>query len=242
VKLFEKEKELGGNLITAGLCTGNDLLIRLRDWMVGECRRGGVEFNLGKTANLQSVQDTKPDIVIVATGSAKTVTPPIKGIDRIQVVTPKEILNGRVSSGQNIIILGGGFIGIETAITVAVKDARKRVTVVEPWPVPALGYDMSTLNRTFVSFVMLPKYKVNGLVGIRIDEFSPGEITGTDRDGKRQRIKADTVVLALGSHPDITLYESLRCGNWELFTIGDCVKARNTSSAISDAAQLARQL
>jgi len=116
------------------------------------------------------------------------------------------------------------------------------VTVVEPWPVPALGYDMSTLNRTFVSFVMLPKYKVNGLVGIRIDEFSPGEITGTDRDGKRQRIKADTVVLAMGSHPDITLYESLRCGNWELFTIGDCVKARNTSSAISDAAQLVRQL
>lgn len=242
VKLFEKDKELGGNLKTAGLCTGNDLLIRLRDWMVYQCRRSGVEFDLGKTANLQLIKDAKPDAVIVASGATRPIIPQIKGIERIHTVTPKEILEGKGSSGQNIVVLGGGFIGIETAITLAIKDNNKKVTVIEPWPVPALGYDMSTLNRTYVSFVMLPKYRVHGIVGLRLDEFSTGEISGTGRDGKKQRIKADTVVLALGSHPDMTLYESLRCGNWELFSIGDCVEAGNMSGAISDAAQLVRQL
>ncbi len=242
VKLIEKEKELGGNLKTAGLCTGNDLLVRLRDWMMAECRQAGVEFELGKTANLQLIKEAKPDAVIIASGTTRPIIPQIKGIERIHTVTPKEILEGKGSSSQNIVVLGGGFIGVETAITLALKDNRRKVTVIEPWPMPSLGYDMSTLNRTYVSFVMLPKYKVHGIVGLKIDEFVSGEISGTDRDGKRQRIKADTVVLALGSHPDMTLYESLRCGNWELFSIGDCVKARNMSSAISDAAQLVRQL
>ena len=81
-----------------------------------------------------------------------------------------------------------------------------------------------------------------GIAGIQIDEVTAKEVSGTDRDGKRQRIKADTVVLALGSHPDMTLYESLRGGNWDLHAIGDCVRAKNVSNAISDAAQLVRQL
>ena len=40
----------------------------------------------------------------------------------------------------------------------------------------------------------------------------------------------------------MTVYESLRGGNWELHAIGDCVKAKNVSNAISDVAQLVRQL
>jgi 2-enoate reductase len=242
VKLIEKESEPGGNLNVAGLCSGNDLLLRLRDWMVGQCRRAGVDFDLGKAANLQTVKDAKPDMVIVASGASKPFIPSIKGIDRVRTITPREVLTGKEPVGQNVIVLGGGFIGIETAITIAMKDPKKSVTVVEPWPMPALGHDMSTLNRTYVSFVMLPKYDIHGFVGIRIEELSTGEMIGTDRDGKKQRIKADTVVLALGSHPDMSLYESLRGGNWILTSIGDCVKARNVSSAISDAAQLERQL
>jgi 2,4-dienoyl-CoA reductase-like NADH-dependent reductase (Old Yellow Enzyme family)/thioredoxin reductase len=242
VKLIEKDAELGGNLKTAGLCSGNDLLIRLRDWMSGECRRLGVEFQLGRTAGPQVVKDARPDVVIVATGAPKPIIPPIKGIDRVKVITPRDVLAGEAAVGQEVVVLGGNFIGVETAIAIAMKGRAKSVTVVEPWPVPTLGYDMSTLNRTYVSFVMLPKYGVRGFVGMQIDEVSATEIIGTDRDGRRQRIKADTIVLALGSHPDMTVYESLRGGTWELHAIGDCVKAKNVSNAISDAAQLVRQL
>ncbi len=242
VKLIEKESEPGGNLNVAGLCSGNDLLLRLRDWMVGQCRQAGVDFDFGKAANLQVVKDAKPEVVIVATGALKPIIPPIKGIDRISTTIPKDVLEEKVPLGQDVVVLGGGFIGIETAITIAMKDSNKRVTVVEPWPVHALGYDMSTLNRTYVSFVMLPKYAVRGFVGMRIEELSTGEMVGIDWDGKRQQIKADTVVLALGSHPDMTLFESLRGGNWELYAIGDCVRAKNVSNAISDAAQVVRQL
>ena len=89
---------------------------------------------------------------------------------------------------------------------------------------------------------MLPKYGVRGFVGMQIDEVSAREIIGTDRDGKRQRIKADTVDPGPRVSSGLTVYESLRGGNWELHTIGDCVRAKNVSNAISDAAQLVRQL
>ncbi len=242
VKLIEKDAELGGNLKVAGLCAGNDRLLRLRDWMADQCRRAGVDFDLGKAANLQVVKDARPDVVIMATGSAKPFVPPIKGIERVRAVTPQEALTGKSPIGQDVVVLGGSFIGVETAITIAANGRAKSVTVIEPWPVPALAYDMSTLNRTYVSFVMLPKYGVRGLTGIQVDEVSAKEVSGTDRDGKRQHIKADTLILALGSHPDMTLYESLRGGNWTLHAIGSCVSAKNVSNAISDAAQLVRQL
>jgi 2-enoate reductase len=241
VKLIEKEAEPGGNLKTAGLCSGNDLLLKLRDWMADQCRAAGVEFDLGKEANFRTVESMKPDMVVVATGASKPMIPQIKGIERIRPVTPEEILKGKASAGKNIVVLGGNFIGIETAITIMTKDPSKSVTVVEPWPVPALGYDMSTLNRTYVSFVMLPKYGIRGYVGLKIDELKVGELIGTDRDGKKHRIKADTVVAALGYHPDMTLYESLRGGNWDLNAIGDCVKSKNIANAVADAAQLARR-
>jgi len=168
--------------------------------------------------------------------------PPINGIERARVATPQDVLTGKSELGQEVVVIGGNFIGVETAITLAAKTAVKSVTIIEPWPMPALGYDMSTLNRTYVSFVMLPKYGVRGLVGMQIDEISDKDVIGTDRDGRRQRIRADTVVVALGSHPDMALYESLRGGNWELYAIGDCVKPKNVSDAISDASQLVRQI
>jgi len=242
VKLIEKDAELGGNLRIAGLCPGNDLLLRLSDWMAGGCRRAGVDFELGRAADFQVVKDARPDVVIVATGAPRPVTPPIKGIDKSNAVTPKQVLSGEAPVGRDVVVLGGNFIGIEAAIAIAMKGLAKSVTVLEPWPVPALGYDMSTLNRTYVSFVMLPKYGVRGLVGMQIEEVSAREIVATGPDGKRQRIKADTVVLSLGSHPDLAVYETLRGGNWELHMIGDCVKAKNVSNAISDAAQLVRRL
>ena len=160
VRLIEKEAEVGGNLRVAGLCLGNDLLLRLRDWMADQCRRAGVEFDLGKGANLQVVKDARPDVVVVAIGSSKPFVPPIKGIDRIRAVTPHEALTGSAPLGQDVVVLGGNFIGVETAITIAMRGQAKSVSVIEPWPAPALGYDMSTLNRTYVSFVMLPKYGV----------------------------------------------------------------------------------
>jgi 2,4-dienoyl-CoA reductase-like NADH-dependent reductase (Old Yellow Enzyme family)/thioredoxin reductase len=242
VRLIEKETELGVNMKVAGLCSGNDLLLQLRDWMVDQCKRLGVEFDLGKEANFKMIESAKPDTVIIATGASKPIVPPIKGIDQLHPATPQDVLSGKIKTGKNIVVLGGNFIGIETAITLSMKDPVKILYIVEPWPVATLGYDMSTLNRTYVSFVMLPKYGVHGLVGLKIDEFSGGALIGTDRDGKKQRIKADTVIVALGYHPDVTLYESLRGGNWELKTIGDCGRVKNVANAIAEAAHLVRQL
>ena len=143
--------------------------------MAGECSRFGSRLRTWQGGRSRSVKEARPDVVIVATGATRPIIPPINGIDRVNAVTPKQVLAGETAVGQDVVVLGGNFIGVETAIAMATKGRAKSVTVIEPWPVPALGYDMSTLNRTYVSFVMLPKYGVRGFVGMQIDEVSTTE-------------------------------------------------------------------
>ncbi len=59
-------------------------------------------------------------------------------------------------------------------------------------------------------FVLLPKYGVQGLTGMRIEEITDKEVVVVDRAGKKQKIKGDTVVIALGYRSNMNLYEALR--------------------------------
>jgi thioredoxin reductase len=56
----------------------------------------------------------------------------------------------------------------------------------------------------------------------------------TTREGERQTVEADNVVLAAGSSPDTELYRALQGEIPELHLIGDCVEPRNIMSAMSD--------
>jgi NADPH-dependent 2,4-dienoyl-CoA reductase/sulfur reductase-like enzyme len=242
VTVMDKEVEAGGNLRIIGLCKGNDLLLNFRDWLIRQCIKAGVKIELGREVTPQVVRQAKPDVVIVATGAPSPVIPPIPGIRKSHVVTAVDVIAGRVSVGRNVVVIGGSRAGVDTAYTIAARGLAEQVTIVEPFPVPALAYDMSILCRTYMLFVLLPKYGVQGLTGLRIEEITDKEVVGVDRDGKRQKIRGDTVVIALGYRPNTDLYEALRAENMELYSIGDCERARSVADAVDEGARVARQI
>jgi 2,4-dienoyl-CoA reductase-like NADH-dependent reductase (Old Yellow Enzyme family)/thioredoxin reductase len=242
VTVMDKEAEAGGNLRIIGLCKGNDLLLNFRDWLIRQCIKAGVRVELGKEVTPQVVRQANPDVVIAATGAPVPVIPPIPGIQKSHVVTAVDVITGKVPVGKNVVVIGGGRVGVDTAYTIAAKGLAGHVTIVEPFPVSALAYDMSILCRTYMLFVLLPKYGVQGLTGMRIEEITDREVMVVDREGKRQKIKGDSVVIALGYRPNMNLYESLRGENIELYAVGDCEKARSIADAVDEGARVARQI
>ncbi len=61
-----------------------------------------------------------PDHVIVATG-ALPLTPPIRGVDAKHVVQAWDVLAEKVQAGKKVVIIGGGAVGVETALFLAEK-------------------------------------------------------------------------------------------------------------------------
>jgi len=61
-----------------------------------------------------------------------------------------------------------------------------------------------------------------------------------DNHGKKVTLKADTVVLASGSQPNKSLYESLDGRVSEIYAIGDCVEPRKLMNAIWEGFRTAR--
>ena len=59
-------------------------------------------------------------MVILATGATPLV-PPIPGIDLPHVVESWDVLQDKVFTGKKIAIIGGGAVGVETALFLAEK-------------------------------------------------------------------------------------------------------------------------
>jgi len=60
--------------------------------------------------------------------------------------------------------------------------------------------------------------------------------------GARQDIAADTVVIATGFAPDLSLRDALEAAGLEVRTIGDCNRPRNIDEAIWEGFHTARVL
>lgn len=242
VTLMEKEAELGGNLRYLALCYDNESYGSFRDWEVRQCKNVGVKFELSKQATVETIIEAKTDAVILATGAPKHIIPNIPGISKPHVVTPEDLLTGKVSVGKKVVVIGGNRIGVDIAYTIMKRNLAEAVTIIEQQSVPSIGYDMEVMNMAMMTMCLLAKLKVRAFTGTRIEEITDNSVRVIDPEGKKQKIEADTVVLSTGYISDSTLYETLRGKVKELYAIGDCVKTRNIRDAIHEAAFVARQI
>ena len=103
-----------------------------------------------------------------------------------------------------------------------------------------MAQDMSFLNRTYMMMVLFPKLGLEAYTGVRIEKITSQNVVMVDREGKKRKIRADSVVNALGYQPDTALFRKLKAEDWEVYAIGDCVKARKVVDAVYDGASIAR--
>jgi 2,4-dienoyl-CoA reductase (NADPH2) len=180
------------------------------------------------------------------------------------VAWASEVLENRAALGKRVVVIGGGAVGMETALFIAnqgpmsvesamflasgggldaetaVKLARQgpKVTILEM--LDRIGQDMGPTTRSSVRFELrLHDVKV-------VTKATARRITDEgvvfEHDGKEELAEADTVVIATGSKSETGLYEALHGALPEVYRIGDCVKARTACEAIEEAALIARKI
>ncbi|MFC1911016.1 FAD-dependent oxidoreductase, partial [Chloroflexota bacterium] len=114
VTVIDKEAEAGGKLRYANLCVDNEPYGKFRDWEVKRCKEAGVKFEFGKEATSDTIQNANPDAVVLAYGAQERVVPDIPGINKPHVVSPEDVLTGKVKVGQKVVIFGGNRVGVDT--------------------------------------------------------------------------------------------------------------------------------
>ena len=132
VTIFEASDEIGGQWLAAATPPGkteyNALIVYYRQCF----KKYGVEVRLSTPLTKAIVEADKPDAVILATGSS-TMFLPIPGLDiREFVKTAPEILRGKAVPGKNVLVVGGGMTGAETAVFMAVGGSKVMLIEMAP--------------------------------------------------------------------------------------------------------------
>lgn len=240
VFLYEKKNELGGHLVSASVPDFKEDIKRLLNWYKNQMNKLSVKINLDSEVSVKLTKEIQLDAIIVATGSIPII-PDISGIDNPKIMTASETLINFEKIGKEIIIIGGGMLGLETALWLSKK--RKRVTVIEMSP--DLGIDGALSNRTMLLDLVL-FYHVKLMTKTVVSRIYKDYIKIHNKEeNKIEEIGYDNLILACGFSKNNLLKKQLESElkGLDIFSIGDCYfEQGNIMKAIWSAYHTAREI
>ena len=120
VILCDKEQQIGGQVTWSADATEKLDFHYLFDYYRAVLPKNGVEVRTGAEVTAETVAREKPDLVVVATGAAPF-KPPIEAVEAPNVYQAWDVLKGKAQTGSNVVVVGGGSVGLETAVFLATK-------------------------------------------------------------------------------------------------------------------------
>ncbi len=138
--------------------------------------------------------------------------------------------------GRDVVVLGGGLVGLELAEFLA--ERRRHVTVLEPGP--ALGLPMASPRR----WTAVRRAEQHGVTLIRhaeVTEITPADVVHRV-DGASARIPADTVIIASEVEPGSELATDLAGVGVEVHVVGDAADVGYIEGAVRSAWRVAAAL
>ena len=256
VILCEKSDRLGGALLCEEKVPFKEKLgqyIELQKRLIS--RRENIKVRLNTPVTPVLIAQVAPDAVICALG-ARPIKPAIPGIDNKNVFSAEEIYTEPEKAGQNVVIMGGGLVGLELAVWLS--SLGRTCTVVEMAPQLNDGGNMlhglalsGELKRLGVKVSPATKALAvteQGLLcrytGEKPGPAFPFGIENFLPDGEEGEVvfPADTVVYAVGQRPLREEADELRFVVPEFYQVGDCVVPKNIHEATHQAHYIARDL
>ena len=220
VDLYEKTDHLGGLMQDATVAPFKQYLRLYKEWDIRTTERCGATLHFGTEVTAEMVKAQNPDAIIVATGSTY-IKPPIEGVDGPNVKMVRDVEHHTVPVGQNVVICGGGVVGLECAIMLGMEG--KSVTVIDMIPDEDFGKSLPVFNHIEVMY-QLEKYGVALWGDRKILRFEQEAVVTVDSSGTEYTYEGDTIVLALGVRPNDRLLNELRAIYCEgVYPVGDCV-------------------
>ncbi len=216
VTIYEKRK-LGGYLHEAGAAEFKADIRHLTDYLITQIQKLEIPV-VEEEATLATVEQGNYDAVIVAVG-ATPICLRVPGADSPKVVNALDVLNGK-KVGKEVVVVGGGLIGTETAIELAEKGCK--TTIVEMMD-EIMGN--CAITDVIAYWGKIAQYGVGVMPGHQVVEVNDSGVVVMDRKGNTIPLPAEHVVMAVGLKPQRQLFEALEQQGREVYEIGDCVEA-----------------
>ncbi|MCD7846340.1 MAG: FAD-dependent oxidoreductase [Oscillospiraceae bacterium] len=226
VTLYDEAGELGGMLKTMAPMGLKWRINMYREYMAEQTYKCGVNVVLNTRMTPEMIDAIGYDDVLLALG-ADPARPPVPGADRKNVMFAAEAALRENELGHNLVIVGGGEVGVEMGIHLARKGHE--VTVVEmlgmlsPESVPV--HFRSMLEQTWENQQGF-HYILNAVCTGIFDE----KIT-YKKDGIECELPADNVLLAAGFKARGDEAMSFFTGKARTWMIGSCETPGSIQSA-----------
>lgn len=232
VTLYEASFQMGGKLTAASQVANKKELARLKNFLINEVKRLGVEIKVGKEVYPEELDKLEVDAIIWATG-AEPIIPLIDGLGTTDICTAEDILLRRKKAQGKIVILGASGTGCEVA-EFLISEGQKTITMMARGT--KVGHSIEPVTRRLV-VQDLKKWGVQILTGCQIKRLSSEGVFYTRNSNRQEFLPADTIIVARGYHAsaNLSFIKSQICKT-KIISVGDCVEPRGIKEAIYEGA------
>ncbi len=254
VELYEKDDDIGGQLWIASAPPHKQELREFIRYYRAMVIKYKIPLFLNTFVDREIISKKKPDHIIIAEG-AESAVPPVEGTDDPYVISAWKVLRNNPPLAKNVAIIGGGSVGLETALFIASKgtispeilyflfayDAETperlkelmfkgscSVTVFEM--LHKIGKDIGKSTR-WVVFDNLKRYGVKTITGAKVSSVRNGKVL-FEKDGKKEEMIFGNIILASGSRPVKKLSAEVSTLGIPFTTVGDCIAPGRINEAI----------
>lgn len=229
VHLYEAKPCLGGQMNYAEKPPCKEKITWFKENLIHEVEHANITIHTGSQATVEELQAIHPVAVFAACGSLPIVPGRIPGVHGENVFTSVDVLTGAGVPGHDVVVVGGGMVGLETAEFLGERGYH--CSVVEMLPEVGTGMQTHILNDTLDH---LAKYATEFYIAHALESIEADGANIKAPDGKTIRLKADAVVLAMGVRPNTDKVNELKSSFSPVFVIGDAQKGGKIVSAMTD--------
>jgi len=240
VTLFEAAPRIGGQFALAAVIPGKedyDLSLKSYEAQLAEA---GVEIRTGAAVDAEALKRENFDEVVVSSGVNPRLID-IPGGDDPRVVGYTDILNGKVKAGERVVVIGGGGIGHDVALFLAMETngrrqtreefferwgiegrpkhhpARRQITMVKRSP----GAFGRTLGKS-TGWILRQELK-----DLKVRQIAQAEYLKINAEGlhialpdRKEVLPADTIVVCAGQESDRAIADVIAANGQAVHVIG----------------------
>jgi 2,4-dienoyl-CoA reductase-like NADH-dependent reductase (Old Yellow Enzyme family)/thioredoxin reductase len=232
VVLYEKTGSLGGQMRLASMAPFKAEMDEVLRYLKHSLGKTQTKIMLKCAPTIEEILSQKPDAVIIATGSTPAL-PDIPGISQPFVYDVRTVYQRIIDFGENIVILGGGDTGCETADLLS--SEAKNIMIVEVLDEPLKN--MKDIPRQ----ELLKRLKEKGIDIITNSKaigIEKGKVIIEDKNGFKKELIADSVIFAIGNVPTNSLFNFFKGLVEEIYLVGDAKGPGNLGAALRSATEV----
>jgi 2-enoate reductase len=240
VTLYEAGDSLGGHLNEAGRHPFKGGIAALNMWYRKELSRMKIPVILKSPMIAKDIKDLGVDVAILSVGSDHFV-PPIPGNDHKKSVLCRDVLIGRATLGQKVVIVGGGLTGAELAYELAEYEKKDVVLVEVLDNILSAGFEVQKSVKMML-LDLLEQVKVSIHTGNKIIAVTDEGAVLLSKEGYKTIVEADNVIFAIGVKKRESMAKELLGTGIEVYEVGDGTGGGNVRLATAQAYEIARAL